>query len=223
VSSPTQAPRRYRGISASERRAKRREQFLAAGLELFGTQGYSRTSIRAVSAAAGLNSRYFYESFPSREDLLYHVYRGIMTELAAQAAVAVLAAEGIEGKARAGLRVGWTMLTEDRRKGRIVAFEVVGVSERLEHLRRQFRHQLADVTSQGAFSAAPRGIKLRLDPILTARSLMGGVVEVLADWINGDVDASVDEVVEHFTALFTAAAYASIAPPDPPRLPRPGR
>ena len=218
MESPAQAPRRYRGISASERRAKRREQFLAAGLELFGTQGYAGTSIRAVSAAAGLNSRYFYESFTSREDLLYHVYRGIMTEMAVQAATAVVAAEGIEGKARAGLRVGWTMLTEDPRKARIVAIEVVGVSERLDRLRRDFRHQLADVTSQGAFAAAPRGLKLRLDPILTARALMGGVVEVLADWIHGDIDAPVEEVIEHFTRLFTAAAYASVAPPQPPAL-----
>src|SRR6266568_1466548 len=31
-----------------------------------GTIGYARTSIRAVSAAASLNSRYFYESFSSR-------------------------------------------------------------------------------------------------------------------------------------------------------------
>jgi hypothetical protein len=53
------------------------------------------------------------------------------------------------------------------------------------------------------------GTRLRLDPVLTARSLMGGVVEVLLDWINGDLDASADEVVEHFTVLFTAAALAA--------------
>ena len=218
MQTPARAPRRYRGISASERRATRREQFLEAGLELFGTEGYAGTSIRAVSAAARLNSRYFYESFASREDLLYHVYRGIMTDLAVQAAAAVAAAEGIDGKARAGLRVGWTVLTEDRRKARIIAIEVVGVSERLEHLRREFRHQLADVTVQGALSVAPQGIRLRLDPVLTARALMGGVVEVLADWINGDVDASVEDVVEHFTVMFTATAYASVVPPEPPVL-----
>ena len=39
---------------------------------------------------------------------------------------------------------------------------------------------------------------------------MGGVVEILLEWINGDLDASADDVVEHFTALFTAAAYAAI-------------
>ena len=30
-------------------------------------------------------------------------------------------------------------------------------------------------------------------------------------WINGDLDAPAEEVVEHFTALFTAAAYATVA------------
>src|SRR5580658_5813784 len=76
------APRRYRGLSVEERREQRRERLLAAGLELFGTDGYAGSSIRAISAAAGLNSRYFYESFSSREDLLYHVYQAAVREVA---------------------------------------------------------------------------------------------------------------------------------------------
>lgn len=213
MESAAQGQRLYRGISPSERQAQRRERLLDAGLELFGTRGYAATSIRSVSAAAGLNSRYFYESFSSREDLLYCVYRRIVTDLAVRAAEAVASADTIEGKARAGLRAGWVAMTEDRRKARIVAREVVGVSDRLERLRRETRRSLADLTVQGAMSVAPDDLRLRLDPVLVARALMGGVVEVLADWINGDVDASVDEVVEHFTTLFTAAAYASVAQP----------
>jgi AcrR family transcriptional regulator len=210
MESAAQAPRRYRGVAPAERRAQRRERFLEAGLELFGTQGYAGTSIRALSAAASLNSRYFYESFTSREDLLYHVYRRIVRELASRAAEAVAAADTVEAKARAGLRAGWTTLTDDPRKARVVALEAVGVSDRLERLRRDTRHALADLTVQGAMSVAPSDVKLRLDPVLTARALMGGVVEVMADWINGDVDATVDEVVEHFTQLFTAAARAAV-------------
>jgi len=94
------------------------------------------------------------------------------------------------------------------------------VSDELEQLRRQMRHGLADVTVRGASAFVETGVELRLDPVLTARSLMGGVVEVLSDWINGDVHASVDEMVEHFTRLFTAAAYASVIDPAPAR---PGR
>jgi AcrR family transcriptional regulator len=182
---------------------------MEAGLELFGTLGYARTSIRAVCAAASLNSRYFYESFRSREDLLYSIYQRITGDIFARASEAAAAQNTIEAQARAGLRAGWTAVTEDRRKARIVAIEVVGVSERLELLRRETRHALAQLTAYRALSLA-EGVKLRLDPVITTRFLMGGVVELLADWINGDLDASVDEVVEHFTALFAAAAYAAV-------------
>jgi AcrR family transcriptional regulator len=206
--------RRYRGITPAARQAERRERLMEAGLELFGTLGYAHTSVRAVSTAASLNSRYFYESFTSREDLLYSVYQRIVGDIFTRAAEATAAEKTIEAQARATLRAAWTAVTEDRRKARIVALEVVGVSERLERLRQETRQALAQFTADNALSVAASGVRLRLDPVLTARFLVGGVVEVLLAWINGDLTASVDEVVDHFTALFTAAAYAAVADPD---------
>jgi AcrR family transcriptional regulator len=212
-----QTSRTYRGITPAERQAERRERLMAAGLELFGTLGYAHTSVRAVSAAASLNSRYFYESFSSREDLLYSVYQRIVTDIFARAAEATAREHTLQEQARAGLRAAWTAVTEDRRKARIVAIEVVGVSERLERLRRETRQALAQLTADNAMSlAGSQGITLRLDPVLTARFLMGGVVEVLLEWISGDLDTPADEVIEHFTALFTAAAHASVARDEPP-------
>jgi AcrR family transcriptional regulator len=205
-----QSARTYRGISPAERQAERKRRLLDAGLELFGTVGYRQTSVRAVSAAASLNSRYFYESFSSREDLLYHVYQRIVGDIFARASEAVGNESTVEGQARAGLLAAWKVVTEDRRKARIIALEVVGVSERLERLRHDTRQALAQFTADNAIRLAGEGVRLRLDPVLTARFLMGGVVEVLLEWINGDLSVSPDEVVKHFTALFTAAAYAAI-------------
>jgi AcrR family transcriptional regulator len=208
--------RTYRGITPAERQAERRERLMQAGLEQFGTVGYAHTSVRAVSAAASLNSRYFYESFSSREDLLYSVYQRIVTDIFAKATEATAREHTLEEQARAGLRAAWAAVTEDRRKARIVAIEVVGVSDRLERLRRETRQALAQLTADNAMSlASSQGITLRLDPVLTARFLMGGVVEVLLEWISGDLDAPADEVIEHFTVLFTAAADASVARDEP--------
>jgi AcrR family transcriptional regulator len=211
---PSGTARRYRGVTAAERSAGRRERLLDAGLELFGTRGYASTSIAELSKAASLNSRYFYESFSSREDLLYHVYLRIVTDLAASAAAAIAQEPTIEGQARAALRAGWIAMTDDRRKARIVALEVVGVSNRLEKLRRDTRHALADITVTRALAVADRDTQLTLDPVLTARFLIGGVIEILVEWIEGYVDAPVDDVIEHFTRLFTAAAYAAVAGED---------
>jgi AcrR family transcriptional regulator len=202
-------------MTPAERSAERRERLMTTGLELFGTVGYNNTSVRALSAAASLNSRYFYEAFESREDLLYNVYQRIVAEMITNVAEAVQNENNLLDQTRAGIRAGWTTVTEDPRKARIIAREVVGVSERLERLRRETRHTLAKLTADEAVALAPSGTRFRLDPILVARSLIGAVVEILLDWSNGDIDASVDEIVEHFTTLFTTAAYAAIEPGTP--------
>ncbi|MGO9490174.1 MAG: TetR/AcrR family transcriptional regulator [Solirubrobacteraceae bacterium] len=209
------APRRYRGLSVAERQAERRQRLLEAGLELFGTQGYAGSSIRAVSAAASLNARYFYESFESREDLLFHVYQQAVRDLASAVIEKTAREETVEDQARAGLRAAWTVLTDDRRKARVIALEVVGVSERLERVRRENRHAFADIIVRNAMSVGGPGLRLRMDPVLTARSLMGAAMEVLVDWIHGDVDASTEQIVEHLTNIYTAVARASLAPEKP--------
>lgn len=207
------AQRRYRGLSVEERRAQRRERLLEAGLELFGTEGYAGSSIRAVSAAASLNSRYFYESFSSREDLLYHVYTGAVTAIATAVVEATAQADTVEDQARVGLQAAWRVMTGDRRKARVIVLEVVGVSERLERLRRENRHAFADILVRNAMSIAGDGIALRMDPLLTARALIGAGMELLVDWIHGDVSASPEEIVEHLTKMYTAVALASVATP----------
>jgi AcrR family transcriptional regulator len=202
--------RTYRGITPSQRQAERRDRLLKAGLELFGTVGYASTSVRAVSAAASLNSRYFYESFEDLEDLLYNVYYSIVADIYLNASEAIARETALEDQFRAGLRAGWMAVTEDRRKARVVAIEVVGVSERLETLRRETRRALAQLTTEGMLGLA-NGVPLRLDPVITARFLIGGVVELLADWVVGDLDLPADDIVDHFTAVYTAAASASMA------------
>ncbi|HTC29133.1 MAG TPA: helix-turn-helix domain-containing protein, partial [Candidatus Acidoferrum sp.] len=62
--------RRYGGLSVAQRRAERRARLLAAGLQLFGTAGFLKTSIPMICNASGVTARHFYEEFPSREALL---------------------------------------------------------------------------------------------------------------------------------------------------------
>lgn len=223
--------RKYRGLTPQERASQRRELLLAAGLELFGTVGYARATVREVSKAAGLNSRYFYESFPDREALLIAVYERIIFELAKAVAEATAGAQTVQEQAAAGLRVTWEILTGDRRKARVLAVEVVGVSERLERLRRAYRHGFAQLLVNNAMRVVGEGEQTRLDPTLISRALIGGFLDVLTDWLNGDIDLPDDQIVEHFTELYTAAAAAALGetpaqlrrrirsvPPPPARL-----
>jgi AcrR family transcriptional regulator len=205
-----QGKRRYRGLTAAERHQQRRELLLDAGLELFGTLGYAGSSVRAISQQAGLNSRYFYESFNDREALLVAVYERIIAEIAAAVLEATESSRTVENQARSGLDASWAILTGDRRKARVLAIEVVGVSERLEALRRAYRHAFADLLVRNTMMVVGEGVQTKFDPVLIARALMGGVIDVLVDWINDELDHDRSAIVEHFTALFTAAAAVAL-------------
>jgi AcrR family transcriptional regulator len=207
------SPRRYRGVTAAERRAQRRERLLEAGLELFGTKGYADTAVRAVSEAAGLNSRYFYESFSGSEDLLCQLYERIVGEMVASVIEVTADATTIQDQARAGLRAAWGLMIEDPRKAKVLAVEVVAASERLERLRRRDRHVFADILLRNALSLAGPGVELRFDPVLNARALIGASTELLGDWVHGELDSSVDEVVEYLVHLFTTTTYGMVRRP----------
>ena len=65
---------RYAGRSADERRRERRRRLLDTAFAIAGSHGISALGVRAVCVQAGLNDRYFYESFSDCDQLLLAVY-----------------------------------------------------------------------------------------------------------------------------------------------------
>src|SRR3546814_8891593 len=125
--SMTSGARRYGGASAEERAAERRSRLLAAGLELMGTRGLVGATVRGVAEEAGVAARYFYESFPTVDDL----HLAVFDEIAQEALVRSLAAlertsgdpEARRERTRVVLAEMVDLMLEDPRKGRIVLLE----------------------------------------------------------------------------------------------------
>jgi AcrR family transcriptional regulator len=136
---PPPAPegRVYGGEGLAERQARRRQQFLDAGLELFGTIGYRATTVRALCKQAKLTDRYFYESFDTMEDLLIALYHSHFQRL--QDAVLQAAQAHAQGQAspmeaiRAGLRALFDMAA-DARVARVCWLEILGVNPRVDEV-----------------------------------------------------------------------------------------
>jgi AcrR family transcriptional regulator len=198
--------RRYRGETAEERRAGRRERLVEAAIELIGTGGYRETTIREICREAGLNERYFYEAFSGREGMLAAAY----DEVIARVSEAVLASlsDGEappEARIRAGFGAFVNALADDPRLARIQLFEVVGVSEELE----QRRHAV-----MAMFAGQIRSVSLEIDPSLdglpdsttdaAANLVVGGVNELVIQWVQGRTNASRDELVDGITEVSLA-------------------
>ncbi|MBT3150295.1 TetR/AcrR family transcriptional regulator [Streptomyces sp. CHD11] len=194
------APRgRYAGKSAEERKAERRRRFLDAALELFGAgPGYRSTTVAALSEAAGLSTRQFYEEFRNLEDVLavLHLEVNDRAEAAVLAAAARAAHTPVAERADAVFRAYAAEVTRDPRRIRIAFVEIIGVSPRLEEQRLARRAQWVELICAEARGAADRGEAAPRDHRLAATGFIGSVNGLLHDWSAGWVEATLDEVVE---------------------------
>ncbi|WP_086734275.1 TetR/AcrR family transcriptional regulator, partial [Streptomyces glaucescens] len=189
---------RYGGRSAEERQAERRRRFLDAALRLFGDRpGYRATTVAALSEAAGLSTRQFYEEFRTLEDVLaaLHLQVNDWAEQAVRAAVADAAGLPLADRVAAIFHAYAADVTADPRRIRITFVEIVGVSPRLEEQRLARRARWIDLIRAEAEAAVARGEAAPRDYRLPAAAFIGSVNGLLHDWSAGWVDATLDEVV----------------------------
>ncbi|MDY6869659.1 MAG: TetR family transcriptional regulator [Actinomycetota bacterium] len=65
---------RWSGVPLQDRQALRRDELVAAGVKLLGSEGGPALTVRAVCREAGLTERYFYESFVDRDGFVRAAY-----------------------------------------------------------------------------------------------------------------------------------------------------
>ena len=207
----TQTQRRhYGGRSDAQRRAERHERLMDAGLELFGSYGYTGTSIERLCATASVSTRNFYEEFASREALLIALHERI-NQLAMTNALAALADARDEPLAE---RIGHlvkayiTTTSSDPKWTRLAYVEVVGVSPEVEKHRLLWRERIVEFMIAEADRAVSRGEAKPRDFQLTAVALIGAVNELVYYWSLHNRNTSLDHLCAELTRLAVAAMTA---------------
>jgi AcrR family transcriptional regulator len=204
------ATRAYRGASAEAREAERRERLLKTALTLFAEQGYARTPIEQLCAEAKVTARHCYQLFGSREGLLKTLYAQLMSELA-EALLKALSQPQANSKEQLPLAV--TALVEyylaDSRRARIGVLEVVGVSPEMESLRRTAIHDMANIIALYMSQLAAQGDLPSRDYHLTSIAIVGGINELIADWLTIAKPHSVEELSTEIINFLTALLHGS--------------
>lgn len=216
TSTPTRA---YRGLAAEQRASERRARLLATALELFAHQGYAKTPIETLCAEAKVTARHFYQLFDSREALLEALYDDIIQELRE----AVLVAVSQPGLTRdeqipLGVQAMVSHYLDDARRARVGVLEVVGVSAAMEQRRRAAIHDIAAILEGYMMSLVARGELPARNYHLISVALVGGINELLADWLTVPEPPTIAqlsaEVIDILNALIRgAASMASASPP----------
>jgi AcrR family transcriptional regulator len=87
---------RWSGVPIEDRQALRRDELVAAGVTLLGGEGGPALTVRAVCREAGLTERYFYESFPDRDEFVRAVYDDVCTRAMATLLSAATPRQAVE-------------------------------------------------------------------------------------------------------------------------------
>ncbi|MGW2665986.1 TetR/AcrR family transcriptional regulator [Nocardia tengchongensis] len=195
--------RTYGGSTADQRRTQRRTALLGAALDILGTQGIDKLTVSALCSGAGLNERYYYENFDGRDAVLSALFDTIAEELATALLAGLQSApDDTRAKAHAAITAGIHVLTDDPRKARVALVVSTATPElrtRTTHTIKAFANLVAaeGVDFYGITESQP-------DPLIGFRAtyLVGGLVQTLMAWLQGDIPMTRDELVEATTDVF---------------------
>jgi AcrR family transcriptional regulator len=211
--SPKTPVRSYGGISAEERVAIRRGQLIDAAIELYGTRGYATTGVKDICRTAGLTDRYFYESFSEAAELYTAAFDKATTELLALVAGRVAAVEPEpEAQVRAAIEAFVRALADDPRKARIIFIEGPSAGPAAERHMRATLRQFAQLVAATAGPHLPKGMPNRVVQ-MGALSLVGAIERVMIEWQDGELDATINQIIDFLVDLFlVAGASVGVAP-----------
>jgi len=192
------APRRYGGVSASERQAQRRERLLDAALDVFGREGYRNTTMRLICAQARLTERYFYENFNTVDEVYLAIHKRLSGEVTQQIMLKVLAQPEDDpvAQTRAGLSAFFEYLKEDPRRAQILLLDAVtagltnprnlnaAVSKYADLLKDRFRKR---------YKTLPPTLEIEL----IVGGFVGMMVHTASMWTERKFDTPVDVLVDH--------------------------
>jgi AcrR family transcriptional regulator len=198
VQAASRAPQRIRGLNPQQRLEERREQLLSTALELFGTAGYSATSVERLCQSAYVSTRSFYELFANKEACYLALHRRLQEEIIARLVAA--------GESSTDAEVGPRMveafvraMTDDIRVLRVASIESACISPAVDQRRREARHQgamLVEATWNRLGLHPRHGSSRRL-----ALGVIGAFFDILIDWYLDPSPEDVETLISDMVAL----------------------
>lgn len=196
--------RSYGGKTATERVTERRRQLVAATIDVLAAGGEANATMTAICSAAGLTERYFYESFANLDDALLAALDSVCDEIMSLATRAIAETPGTpEVRVHAVMESFVGLVRDEPAKARVAVIHS-SANPRL----RARRTELLDTFA--AFVAAEAADLYGDDAWPAPRARLHGLVyiagfsELVASWLNGDVELTSEELVETAEGLFAA-------------------
>jgi AcrR family transcriptional regulator len=170
----------------------RRDELVAAGVKLLGSEGGPALTVRAVCRAAGLTERYFYESFADRDEFVRAVYDDVCTRAMATLESAKTPREAVERFV--------ALMVDDPVRGRVLLLAPEGEPV---------------LTRSGAewmpnfINLLQRKLTRITDPVLqnmVATGLIGALTALFTAYLGGRLAATREQFIDYCVSMLMGRA-----------------
>jgi AcrR family transcriptional regulator len=193
--------RRYRGLSAEERRLDQRERLTRAAINEFASRGYHRTSVEDIVRSARTSRTAFYAFFDNREAAMYGALQASLRALLASVRKRMAEVDRNSSLIEVGVTAYVEFLVNDPAAAKILLLESIGtspeVNEYRSHIRREVSRIVRDIWAEynPEAAASPHASAV-------AVGVFGFLLESMLHLVESD---RLDEAPAHVPALVNAA------------------
>ena len=186
---------RWSGVPLESRLALRRDDLLAAGVQLLGGDGGPALTVRAVCRKAALTERYFYESFSDRDEFVRAVYDDVCARAMATLTSAKTPREAVEQFV--------ALMVDDPVRGRVLLL-APAVEPILTRSGAEWMPNFIELLQRKLSRIGDPALQK-----LVATSLIGGLTGLFTAYLNGQLDVGRERFIDYCVDMLmsTAAAY----------------
>ncbi|HZC94078.1 MAG TPA: TetR/AcrR family transcriptional regulator [Mycobacterium sp.] len=183
---------RWSGVPLGDRQALRRDELVAAGVQLLGEKSGPAVTVRAACRQAGVTERYFYESFADRDEFVRAVYDDVCTRAMSTLMSATTPREAVERFV--------ALMVDDPVRGRVLllapAVEPVLVQSGAEWM-------------PGFIDLLQRKLTQIGDPVrqkMIATGLIGGLTTLFTAYLDGSLAATREQFIDYCVEMLLSRA-----------------
>lgn len=188
---------RWTGVPLEDRQARRRDDLLAAGLQLLGATPGPAVTVRAVCRKAALTERYFYESFSDRDEFVRAVYDDVCARAMTALTTAATPREAVEQFV--------AMMVDDPVRGRVLLLAPTA-EPILTRSGAEWMPNFIDLLQRKLTTITDPAIQN-----MAATSLLGGLTALFTAYLNGRLTASRAQFIDFCVGMvFKHAAVAQV-------------
>ena len=183
---------RWSGVPLQDRQTLRRDELIAAGVDVLGGADGGALTVRGVCRAAGLTERYFYESFGDRDDFVRAVYDHVCSTAMTALTSSTTPRDAVERFV--------ALMVDDPVRGRVllIAPEREPVltksgAEWMPSFIELIQHKLTRITDSAVQA-------------MVATGLVGALTALFTAYLNGSLEATREQFIDYCVEMLLSRA-----------------